>query len=256
MIEVQPIKAFSDNYIWVIKNTESNHCLIVDPGQSEPVLKFLSEHNLTLEGILITHKHADHVGGVKEILATHKVPTYGPHREVKNWAEHNVVHGDELHFARTGISFEVMEIPGHTHGHVAYYSSGRLFCGDTLFVAGCGRVFEGTMKQMYDSLQSLAKLPDETEIYCAHEYTLSNLAFANAVEPDNTDLAEFTLKAQSLREQGLATVPSSIGVEKRINPFLRCSEAKITQSARQRDMIIGSDPVDIFASIRRWKDEF
>ena len=256
MIEVLPIKAFSDNYIWVIKNTKTNYCLLVDPGQSEPVLSFLSEQELILEAIIITHKHADHVGGVNEILKTYSVPTFGPHKEVKAWAENDVQQGEKLNFSNTGISFQVMEIPGHTHGHVAYYSPGHLFCGDTLFVAGCGRVFEGTMAQMYNSLQSLAHLPEDTKVYCAHEYTLSNLAFANAVEPDNADLREFTLSAQSLRKQGLATVPSSIGLEKRINPFLRCSEAKVVQSAQQRDMIIDSDPVDVFASIRRWKDDF
>lgn len=256
MIEVHPIKAFSDNYIWLIKNTASGHCLLVDPGQPEPVLQYLSTHNLTLEAILITHKHADHVGGVKQILKAHPVPVYGPHTEVKAWADHDVKQGQTLQFPLTDISFEVLSIPGHTLGHVAFYADKRLFCGDTLFVAGCGRVFEGTMAQMYQSLQLLTTLPEETQIYCAHEYTLSNLAFANTVDSGNQALIDFTQKAQEMREQDIPTVPSSIGLEKRINPFLRCHEPKVIQAARQRDMIIGSDPVDVFASIRRWKDEF
>ena len=193
---------------------------------------------------------------MNEILESHPAPVYGPHYEVKPWADFDVKNGQTVSFPQTGVEYEVIEVPGHTLGHVAYYREGQLFCGDTLFVAGCGRVFEGTMTQMYDSLQTLASLPENTQIYCAHEYTLSNLKFAQSVEPDNQDLREYTIHAEQRRENDIPTVPSSIGMERRINPFLRCNEVKVTQAAKQRDMIIGSDPVDVFASIRRWKDEF
>lgn len=256
MLQVTPVRAFTDNYIWIIHNTKNNACLIVDPGDSVPVIKYLQQNSLEPEAILITHKHSDHVGGVKLLQQHYDIPAYGPESEAANWIDINATARSKLNFIQTDVTFEVIELPGHTHGHIAYHTPGHLFCGDTLFVAGCGRVFEGTMAQMYASLQSLAKLADDTMFYCAHEYTLANLKFALAVEPENRDLLNYYDEAKQMRDRDIPTVPSSIAQEKRINPFLRCSEVKVTQAALQHGMIGNGGPVEVFTTLRQWKDNF
>ncbi len=256
MISIDPVSAFTDNYIWVIRNDQTKACLIVDPGDASPVIDFVKAHRLQPEAILITHKHADHVGGVERLQQQYRIPTYGPAGEAHKWVDNTVTESTHLTFAKTGISFDIIELPGHTLGHIAYLSPGHLFCGDTLFVAGCGRVFEGTMEQMYRSLRRLAALDDSTKVYCAHEYTLANLNFAKAVEPDNQALQEYMMTAKQLREEDIPTVPSSIQQEKRINPFLRCTEVKVTQAAVEHGMIADANPVNVFATLRQWKDSF
>ena len=256
MLQVSPVRAFSDNYIWIIQNSSNNACLIVDPGDANPVFDYLEQHRLKPEAILITHKHADHVGGVNQLREHYDMPVYGPKSETSRWVDNDVNADSKLNFSLTNVDFEIIELPGHTHGHIAYHTPGHLFCGDTLFVAGCGRVFEGTMAQMYTSLQSLAALDDATRVYCAHEYTLSNLQFALAVEPDNNDLLAYYDEATQLRKCDIPTVPSSIAREKRINPFLRCSEVKVTQAAVRHGMIADGGPAEVFATLRSWKDNF
>ena len=256
MIKVEPVRAFTDNYIWVIQNPDNNACLIVDPGDAKPVIDYLEANNLQPEAILITHKHHDHVGGVKALQDRFDISAYGPASEAARWIDINVNANSTLHFDNTEVQFSVIELPGHTHGHIAYHTDGHLFCGDTLFVAGCGRVFEGTMAQMYQSLETLADLDDKTLIYCAHEYTLANLKFALTVEPDNPDLKAFYDEATRLRAKDIPTVPSSIAQEKRINPFMRCKEVKVTQAAQQHGMIAGGDSVAVFTTLRQWKDNF
>ena len=256
MLQVTPIRAFTDNYIWIIQNSSNNACLIVDPGDAKPVIDYIERNNLIPEAILITHKHSDHVGGVKQLVAQYDVTVYGPSSEASHWVDVDVTASSKLKFKLSNVEFDIIELPGHTLGHIAYLTPGHLFCGDTLFVAGCGRVFEGTMAQMYASLQSLSGLDEATRIYCAHEYTLSNLQFALAVEPDNDDLLAYFEEATALRHRDIPTVPSSIAREKRINPFLRCSEVKVTQAAVRHGMIADGGPVEVFATLRTWKDNF
>src|SRR4051812_13271561 len=183
---IVPISAFKDNYVWTLRN--ERHAAVVDPGEARPVLEYLAREKLELCAILATHHHPDHVGGIAELLQHQRVPVFGPRDEPIPTLTNPVSGGDEVEVAELGVSFSVLDIPGHTRAHIAYYGAGMLFCGDTLFACGCGRVFEGTSEQMYASLEKLGALPDETKVYCGHEYTLANIGFAKAVEPDNKAL--------------------------------------------------------------------
>ncbi len=236
--DITPIPALKDNYIWAIINRTNNTVLIVDPGEAEPVNTFLHEHKLTLSGILLTHHHWDHTNGAASLSKQHHVPVIGPEKDRIAGLTRAVHEGDEVNIAGFPLTFKVMEIPGHTLGHIAYYSPGMLFCGDTLFAAGCGRIFEGTPPQMFATLQKLAALPDDTNVYCAHEYTVNNLRFAEVVEPDNANIQKRMQKVRELREQQLPSLPSTLGEEKATNPFLRC------------------DTVDEFTRLRKLKDDF
>jgi hydroxyacylglutathione hydrolase len=252
-ILIKPILAFNDNYIWAMINEENGHCAVVDPGDARPVLAFLSEHALTLEAILITHHHADHVGGVKTLIDTFDVPVYAPKKEPfpRSIA---VSEGDTVCLDQLGVSFSVLDLPGHTRGHVAYYTPAFVFCGDTLFSGGCGRLFEGTPEQFYDSLQKLAQLPDSTKLYCAHEYTVSNLKFAHAVEPDNEALIAYQHHCAERRAHNKPTLPSTMALEKQINPFLRCDQPTVIAAAKQHGAT--DSPVSVFHTLRQWKDHF
>lgn len=252
--EVVALRAFADNYIWTIR--DAAFAAVVDPGDAQPVLDYLAREKLQLVAILNTHHHADHVGGNAALLAKTKVPVYGPRDERIPEVSERLADGQRFTLPHFNIAMETLEIPGHTRSHIAFHGDGLLFCGDTLFAAGCGRLFEGTPRQMYDSLTRLARLPDATRVYCGHEYTLSNLKFARAAEPDNRRLPELETRMQALRERGEPTLPSTIAQEKASNPFLRVSEPAVIHSASNRAGKKLADPVSVLAEIRDWKNNF
>ncbi|MCG9750715.1 hydroxyacylglutathione hydrolase [Vibrio brasiliensis] len=252
MLNIKSIPAFNDNYIWLIQNSD-RRCAVVDPGDAAPVLAYLNEHNLSLEAILITHHHNDHIGGVPELVRQFpQVDVVGPANEPVPTLTHAVEAGDQIELFDE--VFFVLGLEGHTSGHIGYVGDGKLFCGDVLFSAGCGRVFEGTMEQMYTSLSKLAALPEETEVYCAHEYTTSNVAFALAVEPDNSQLQQYRDEVNRLRAQNQPTLPTTIRREKWINPFLRTDQPSVIRSVANRTS--QTDPLAIFTALREWKNEF
>jgi hydroxyacylglutathione hydrolase len=254
MLEIVPLPAFQDNYIWTLRN--GGNAAVVDPGEARPVQDYLAKEGLALVAILATHHHPDHVGGIAELVAQHKVPVFGPKGEPIPALTHPVGQGDSAVIPGLDASFTVLDIPGHTRAHVAYYGLGSLFCGDTLFACGCGRVFEGTAAQMLDSLSKLAALPDETRVYCGHEYTLANIRFARAVDPGNAELAAREQRAQRLRDAGRPTLPSTLGEERATNPFLRCAEPAVVESANKYLGARIADPARVFAAIRDWKNKF
>jgi len=258
MIKITPIAAFSDNYIWCLYDDQSKQALIVDPGDAAPVQAFLAEHKLTLAAILITHHHFDHTGGIERLLANseHEIAVFGP-GSIQN-INQPLQEGDTIEVLN--LNFEVLAIPGHTLDHIAYYcdtgpTEPLVFCGDTLFAGGCGRVFEGTGAMMAASLDKLAALPAATAVYCAHEYTLANLAFARAVEPNNNPLNQRIVEAEKKRQQGLPTVPSTIALELATNPFLRCNQDDVVAAASTQTSST-EDSVAVFCAIRSWKDNF
>jgi len=263
---ITPISAFADNYLWLIRR--GNHAAIVDPGDAAPVEAALAREGLTLCAIVLTHHHRDHVGGVADLLAghhpdgkpRHDLAVFGPRNEVIEGVTHKLGEGDSIRLEELDLNFTVMDVPGHTAGHIAYFSQSSsgpiLFCGDTLFASGCGRLFEGTPAQMHESLGKLATLPTDTAVYCTHEYTLANIAFARVVEPGNDDLRAWEQTARALRAAGTPTLPSSIGHELRTNPFLRCDKASVQSAVESRSPGTRGDPVATFAAVRQWKDTF
>lgn len=255
-LQVTAIPAFADNYLWLIHDQQ--HAAVVDPGDAAPIEAALRSLGLKLNAILLTHHHADHAGGVEELLAQWSVPVYGPAGENIQGVSRPLHEGDRVDLTALGLQLSVLDVPGHTAGHIAYVAAEQhwLFCGDTLFAGGCGRLFEGTPAQMTHSLAKLAALPDDTLVYCAHEYTLSNLRFAVAAEPDNADLASRLAQAQQMRSRGESTVPSTLGLEKRTNPFLRYREPSVLQTMRANGRLNSDDPVAAFAALREWKNSF
>lgn len=297
MLKIIAIPAFTDNYIWLLINTENNHVAVVDPGTAAPVLKALANHHLTLSAILLTHHHQDHVGGVIELLANFRVPVYAPLHDSILSADHRVTEGDVVELPSLDCRFRVIEIPGHTRGHIAYYSDKQfsllddsatkenntraikdadnkhqtthdggnkfhptsaraLFCGDTLFTAGCGRLFEGTAEQMFQSLQKLAALPDETLVFCGHEYTAANLRFAKAVEPSNINITERMADTVALRANNLPTVPATLALEKKTNPFLRSHIGEVRETVQNFAKQPLNNVIEVFKYTRLWKDGF
>jgi hydroxyacylglutathione hydrolase len=259
--QIVPLRAFSDNYIWTIR--DATHAIVVDPGDATPVRDYLAAEKLELAAIIITHHHADHIGGVKALIAGRKIPpdfqVYGPHDPRVPDATRRLAEGESITLPHFGIRLTVMEVPGHTSSHIAYYSEpgeGILFCGDTLFAAGCGRLFEGTPAQMHDSLSKFMRLPDDTRVYCTHEYTLSNIRFARAADPENSALAAWDARAKAMREVDVPTVPTTIALERATNPFVRCNDAGVIASASQRAGKPLADPVSVLAAIREWKNNF
>jgi hydroxyacylglutathione hydrolase len=252
--EIIPLRAFADNYIWTIR--DAKRAAVVDPGDARPVLDYLGKEKLELVAILNTHHHADHVGGNAALLAKWKVPVLGPHDDRISEVTQRLRDGERCTLPHFDIEFGVMEIPGHTRSHIAFHGGGVLFSGDTLFAVGCGRLFEGTPRQMHDSLSRLMELPDETRVYCGHEYTLSNIRFAKAVEPGNAALQELEARAQKLRDQGLPTLPSTIAQEKATNPFVRVRDPAVIAAANRFAGQTLNDPVSVLAAIREWKNAF
>ena len=257
---VIPIPAFSDNYIWAISSSSGSRVCVVDPGDAAPVIRFLNARGQTLSDIFITHHHSDHTGGLPELAAKYSPRVIGPGDSNIKGITHYAADGEQIELF--GSTFAIMAVPGHTLDHIAFYNSGSavrppiLFCGDTLFAAGCGRLFEGTPQQMHTSLAKLASLPQNTEVYCTHEYTLANLRFALAADPANELLQERLVAEQLKREQARPTLPSSIKLELETNPFLRCHNPALVRSATAASSKNLASEVDVFAALRAWKDRF
>ena len=256
MLEIIPITALKDNYIWVLKNKKNRHAVIVDPSEHEPVLKFIKTEGLIPIAILITHHHWDHVGGIAGLISEYNLPVYAPKKEMVKGSTNLVAEGDIVNLRDLNLDISVLDVPGHTAGAIAYYSERMLFSGDTLFTAGCGRLFEGSPEQMYRSLSKLKKLPVDTLVYCGHEYTVSNLQFAASVEKNNKIIQKRLNTAKQSRKQNLPTVPATLKIEKQTNPFLRCEEKSVVDAASLREGKKLADSIEVFATIRRWKDSF
>ena len=255
---IEPLPAFEDNYVWLLHGLiDPAQVAVVDPGDAAVVEAALARGHLTLAAILVTHHHADHVGGIEALLSRHPdVPVYGPAGESIPGRTVALKGGETVRLAPLGLEFAVLGVPGHTLGHIAYYGHQTLFCGDTLFSGGCGRLFEGTPAQMLRSLDRLAALPGDTRVCCTHEYTASNLRFALAVEPDNAALATRVAEVAALRHRHLPSLPVSLAAERAYNPFLRAREPTVRAAAERVAGEHTVDPVTVFATLRRWKDGF
>lgn len=257
MIKIDALPAFSDNYIWLLQDLESRRCAVVDPGDAAPVLAWLAAHpGWQLSDILVTHHHFDHVGGVERLKTMSGARVLGPAQENIPARDLALREGEQVEVL--GQVFRILEVPGHTLGHIAYYQAEQhwLFCGDTLFAAGCGRLFEGTAEQMHDSLSRLASLPGQTQVYCTHEYTLSNLRFAQAVEPDNRQIAQRLAEVSAWRQAGRISLPSNLALERATNPFLRSAEPAVKARIDERDGPRKRSAGEVFAELRAWKDHF
>jgi hydroxyacylglutathione hydrolase len=251
---IVPIRAFQDNYIWCLRRGST--AVVVDPGDADPVLEYLSDEGLDLAAILATHHHGDHVGGNTALLSKYNVPVFGPAREDIPGITRKLREGDVIEVPGIGLNLQVFDVPGHTAGHIAYYGEGVLFCGDTLFSCGCGRLFEGTAMQMHSSLSKLAALPGNTLVYCAHEYTLSNLRFARAADADNPEIERREASARAALADGRPSLPSTIESELATNPFLRSGNHAVAMSASRFAGRTLTNPAEVFATLRKWKDGF
>ena len=254
MFEVTPIPAFRDNYIWMLH--QNGHAVVVDPGDAAPVLSALNKSRLQLDAILITHHHDDHTGGVSALLEAQDATVYAPARGCYAFAHHPVEEGDTISLPEIAARMSVMETPGHTLDHVVYFDAGRLFCGDTLFSCGCGRLFEGSHSQLYHSLLKLAGLPAQTAVYCTHEYTLHNIAFALMAEPQNPALQQRSRQVTQWREAGRPSLPSTIAIELETNPFLRCGKPSIREFAIKNGMPETAPDVEVFRALRELRNSF
>lgn len=254
MMKVHQLNAFDDNYIWLIGCEGQSTVAIVDPGDADPVLAYLEHEGLVPCAILITHHHGDHTGGVKELVARYAIPVYGPANERIPALTHPLREGDRVELATCALTLQVFDTPGHTRGHICYYGHGALFSGDTLFTAGCGRLFEGSAAQMYTSLEKLRTLPDETLLYCAHEYTEANLRFAVVAEPANPATVTRAEEVRQLRRAGQPTVPATLALEKATNPFLRSHVPALAGAAADFAGRVLHSPAEVLGVVRQWKD--
>jgi hydroxyacylglutathione hydrolase len=256
--QIVPVKAFTDNYIWLVSNGEQ--ALVVDPGEASPVFKVLAQHGLELTTILLTHHHQDHVGGVTELTQATGAKVWGPALEVLPQCDYPLSEGDSVDLPVFGLSLSVLDIPGHTAGHIAYFgtfgTSPLVFCGDTLFAGGCGRIFEGSPEQMHQSLGKLAALAPQTLVYCTHEYTASNLRFAVVAEPDNTLLKNWQQQVLMQRANDQTTLPSTIAQELAANPFLRTQQATVIRTASEWAQRPLFSALEVFSALREWKNGF
>jgi hydroxyacylglutathione hydrolase len=262
-LEYVPVPAFDDNYVWLV--SDGRNAVVVDPGEAAPVRAYLAKRGWQLSAILLTHHHADHVGGVADLCRdaqTSPIPVYGPAAEAIAEVTHPVSGGDRVRIETPGIELTVLDVPGHTRGHIAYFQAGRgagaphVFCGDTLFACGCGRLFEGTPAQMLASLDALASLPGETHVHCAHEYTMSNIRFALACEPGNADLAAWRDEAAARRARNEPTLPTTIAHERAVNPFLRVDNPEIRRTVADALHETPADRLASFTLLREWKNRF
>ncbi len=254
MLRVAALPAFSDNYIWLIHNADT--AIVVDPGESQPVIHAIDQLGVKLLAVLNTHHHADHVGGNTTLKQHYNCAIYGPRIEPIPHLTNPLAGGEQVVFPELGLSFQVIATPGHTRGHLSYYGAGYLFCGDTMFGCGCGRLFEGTAAQMYRSLSQLGRLPDETLLCCAHEYTLPNIRFAKTVDGRNPDLLARERDDIRKREHGRPTLPSTLKLEKLTNPYLRCGQSALIEAAAQLSDHALTSEIAVFAAIRAAKDRF
>ncbi|MDP7591962.1 MAG: hydroxyacylglutathione hydrolase [Litorilituus sp.] len=260
-IDIKPIHAFSDNYIWAITQFGNQNIVLVDPGDADVCIDYIKKYPCKLCAILVTHHHEDHVGGITKLIKYCQqqqwpITVYGPANETIPYCDVKLSEGDSVSLNEFKINFNIIDLPGHTKGHIAYYGENILFCGDTLFSGGCGRIFEGTPEQMYNSLNKLAQLADNTKVYCAHEYTQANLAFAAVVDNENADLETYQKEVVNKRKNGLSTIPTNIAQEKRINPFFRCDTEVIQRNAQRFSQNTNLSSLETFTAIRRWKDQF
>ena len=254
-VQLTPLPAFDDNYIWCMHNEKN--CVVVDPGDADVVIAFCNQHKLTPIAVLITHHHADHTGGLPKLRQHFEgVEVYGPTNTNIRLITSRLVEEQSITIDAMELSFDIIELPGHTLDHIAFIGHGGVFCGDTLFSAGCGRLFEGTPAQMMNSLGKLSSLPDDTQVWCTHEYTLANLAFANTVDESNKELQRYTDWAKKTRAKGLPTLPSDIKTQKAINPFLRANTMDVKRSSEAYTGKALDDELAVFTEVRRWKDNF
>lgn len=253
MLTITAIPALQDNYIWLLRR--ERHAVVVDPGEAAPVLDFLHNNGLRLEAILCTHRHHDHVDGIEELRGVYNVPVYGRSHPNNPHITHDLREGDRLRLDVLDTVFDIIEIPGHLDDHIAFIAPQMLFCGDVMFGAGCGKNFEGTLAQLHHSLQRLAALPDDTRVYCAHEYTAYNLPFALACEPDNPDIQQRIAETRRLRAANLPTVPFTIALEKATNPYLRCTRPELIRILRAQGLADTSE-LAVFTALREWRDHF
>ncbi len=255
MNKIIGLHALSDNYIWVIHGTDESKILLVDPGEATPVLAYIKKYNLTLEGILLTHHHFDHSRGISTLLTHYPhIPVYSSQIDTVPRVTHWVKEGDKIVFSNLNAPISILDIPGHTHGHIAFIYQNALFSGDTLFSVGCGKVFEGTMSQMADSLNKLKQLSPDTLVYCGHEYTLANIAFAQIVDPHNLALKQRKKQVQNLRKQNHPSLPITLDIELQTNPFLRCDIPNIITAVQTYAQKPLPDPIAVLSTLREWKN--